>query len=308
MHPLRLPFFRKCWLACAVLVGGLIPSPVAATVLTYDLEGRISAPVILNWRWNNWTDEDTGERFNLQIDRGDLVLTYDDRGTASFSDDRLAIKGITHGCVGRTPCTGGPFSKDIRSPGWGAVYTGQGEFSWDLHLENPLVEKKADDFGIPKIVTTGLDDVVFGAQNVGTITLLNPGPEVPARIDVMAKNHEVDRYAFRLFDVGPKDDGIFAIHSWLFLAGGVLGGKPCHIWQPGVNKLGKPCPAAVGTRKRTQTQDAVDLPREQHARRLPVPLQFLIVETMAERQTEPRHFMPRRAIPVGLSGAWRVRT
>ena len=190
-----------------------LPGSVNATVMSFDLEGNIAAPSTYQAAW--WgSAKNTGNKFNVQINRGDLVLTYDDKNSASFADDVLKITGTTLGCH-----NGGGACDASKPAGWTKTHTwwtGQGEFEWDLTLSNPLTDASKP------FHTEDMTDIVFGAQSVGSLTMLNAPRGVPAKIDVMAKEHPDLQYAFRLFQ---EDGNQYRISSWLLNQGGVIGGK-----------------------------------------------------------------------------------
>ncbi len=190
----------------------------AATV-SYDLVGDMEAPIY----WNNgkftldkWYPH--GSHFQMDINRGDLVLTYDDRGTAHTGDDIATIRGVTTGCVGGAGGSNCNSEFGQRHPVWG-VHQGSGEFEWDLTMSHPI-----DD------LTNGPDDFAFGAQDVGTLTLLDPPTGIKnARaidsfetIDVSLKNDPAQGFAFRLFP-DADGDGVYDAEGWFPMTNGVLG-------------------------------------------------------------------------------------
>lgn len=185
------------------------PQEASATIVSYELEGNLNAEMF--WygdRFSLATWNPSAGYFKMDIDRGDLLLSYDDRDTDSVADDVVRITGTTKGCVGDAAGSncGNGFGK--RHGTWG-TYQGAGDFQWDLTLTSPIDE-----------LSNGSDDFAFAGQNVGFISLLNAPANVPTDISVMIKNDK--DYAFRLFP-DTDGDGVFDAEGWLPMTGGVLG-------------------------------------------------------------------------------------
>ena len=198
-----------------------------AAIIEYEweLEGRINSPIFHTADYHGAQPTDTHYSFEIIVNRGDLILSQDTRGTESTADDILSISGTTKGCIGHgsSPCSWGPNGSDTpflsyNVFGYGFGYHGVGDFSWDLQFRNPLNNGNG---------TSDIDDpnpLVYGAQEAGTLELLNPGDSlVPTLLPVSALNHKTEHYALRLFDLLPLGDGEFRIDTWLQLTSGLIG-------------------------------------------------------------------------------------
>ncbi len=199
---------EKCGLAIAVAlgtIGGLSQNAHAVTT-EFALEGYLNAPIIAE---RTHSTGNTHFVFQQYIDRGDLILSYDDNNTTGIGDDIVRINGTTEGgvCHRSQDCRRSANFHRYHRTGDG-VYFGSGDFSWDLMFANPLAG------------TTDPGNFLFGAQDAGDITLLNAPRNVPTNVDVMLKEHPDLQYAFKL---NPDGDG-FVISSWLLTQNGVVFG------------------------------------------------------------------------------------
>ena len=197
--------FRVKAVIAQMLGVGMCATVSQATVYEYDIVGDIKAPLI-------GAGITLPQYFTMSIERGDLLLQYDDGGTAGTGDDRVHISGRTSGCVG----TCAKSMNGQASQPWG-LHEGQGQFDWDLKLTNVLANR-----------TEGPETFAFGMeQNVGTLTLANTtsaykdqlGGAGDPSADVTVKTDGSD-IGFRVFDTGNE---YLEGEGWLAIMGGFLG-------------------------------------------------------------------------------------
>lgn len=200
----------KTFIGAQLLLFSFILSNTAdAATVSYDLVGNMNAPLF--WYRDTFSLDryfPQGSHFHMNLNQGDVVLTYNDGDTASTADDLVTVTGTSSGCIGNQ--AGSNCHSDFKKAHniWG-TYQGTGLFEWDLVFRNPIDG-----------LTSGADDFAFDQQQAGSITLLNPPAHVPATIDVMLKRDK--DFAFRLFP-DTDGDGVFDAEGWLAMRGGVLG-------------------------------------------------------------------------------------
>lgn len=202
---------KKRTAAASLFIGpglllGAAAEQASATVYEYEIVGDIDAPL------TSGAGNRLPQHFRMDIDRGDLILSYDDQGTTATGDDRVAIKGRTSGCIGG--CSQSMNGK--ASQPWG-LHEGSGNFDWDLKLTNVLSAK-----------TEGPEKFAFGMEmNVGTLTLADTtsafkdqlGKPGDPSADVTVKTDGTD-YGFRIFSTGKE---YLEGEGWLAIMGGFLG-------------------------------------------------------------------------------------
>lgn len=214
-----------------VAVIAIVPPKTHATVYEYELEGKIAAPIYHEYTRGGVKRKNLVSTFEVTINPGELRMIYDDKGTGSLLDDRVNISGKTSGCLATKwgcdklpnpslkvpirPTDSGFYSGTL----WD-TFVGTAELTWDITLENPIVDPDKD------FSTQGHDEFAFGMQNeVGSLTVA-PIWGAPLRnptADISTKNNK-DGYAFRLYNENGLDDGEFRIASWILVSGGFVPG------------------------------------------------------------------------------------
>lgn len=180
-----------------------------ATAVSYDIIGNINAPLVSG-------PVKLSQRFSMNIEQGDLVLTYDDLGTTDIGDDIATIRGTTTGCISKGTASCGRSMNGKASQPYG-LHLGSGTFEWDITMHDAL-----------EGYTTGADNFAFGMEmNAGTITLTDTtsayrdqlGKPGDPSADVTLKTDNTP-FAFQIVS---SAEGDYTGTGWLALMGGFLG-------------------------------------------------------------------------------------
>ena len=190
-----------------------LPGSAYAVIKEYHVYGDItnapihSGPVDLSHIFDT--------RFNMNIDKGDLVLAYNDNDTASTADDLATLTGTTTGCItgGHGGCGASMNGRATQPFG---IHYGSGTFEWDVTMSNAIAG-----------LTTGPQQFAFDMEmNAGTITLQNTTGAYKnqlSRPGDPSADLTIKRDKNFAFAVNPTANGGYDGEGWLQLTGGFLG-------------------------------------------------------------------------------------